>query len=190
MPTSPRTSFPDPKSFGGTPMALWLRPQSQIRCQPRSPGFLIARLHVPRATAPLDPWQRDVPCVDAPTFKNAPRSVRRELDNRPISMEFNQSPAIEAQVAAFFDRSDHTSPGRRPHSIHGNVTFPASTRRRSKTRRDPFAASSMTAQSRCSSTSRLAELAFKFFEKSIWRWRAQWSATPSGHARGNNAQKQ
>ena len=58
-----------------------------------------------------------------------------------------------AQVAAFSDRSDHTSPGRRPHSIHGNVTFPASTRRRSKTRRDPFAASSMTAQSRCSSTS-------------------------------------
>jgi hypothetical protein len=53
----------------------------------------------------------------------------------------------------FFDRSDHTSPGRRPHSIHGNVTFPASTRRSSKTRRDPFAASSMTAQSRCSSSS-------------------------------------
>jgi hypothetical protein len=46
-----------------------------------------------------------------------------------------------AQVAAFFDRSGHTSPGRRPRSIHGNVTFPASTRRRSKTRRDPFAAS-------------------------------------------------
>jgi hypothetical protein len=46
-----------------------------------------------------------------------------------------------------------TSPGRRPHSIHGNVTFPASTRRRSKTCRDPFAASSMTAQSRYSSTS-------------------------------------
>jgi hypothetical protein len=58
-----------------------------------------------------------------------------------------------AQVAAFFDRSDHTSPGRRPHSIHGNVTFPASTRRRSKTRRDPFAGSSITAQSRWSSTS-------------------------------------
>ena len=52
-----------------------------------------------------------------------------------------------------FDRSDYTSPGRRPRSIHGNVTFPASTRRRSKTCRDPFAASSMTAQSRCSSTS-------------------------------------
>jgi hypothetical protein len=33
------------------------------------------------------------------------------------------------------------------------VTFPASTRRRSKTCRDPFAASSMTAQSRWSSTS-------------------------------------
>jgi hypothetical protein len=44
-------------------------------------------------------------------------------------------------------------PGRRPRPIHGNVTFPASTRRRSKTCRDPFAASSMTAQSRCSSTS-------------------------------------
>ena len=58
-----------------------------------------------------------------------------------------------AHVAAFFDRNDHTSPGRRPRSIQGNVTFPASTRRRSKTCRDPFAASSMTAQSRCSSTS-------------------------------------
>src|SRR5580704_4056296 len=34
-----------------------------------------------------------------------------------------------AQVAAFFDRNDHTSPGRRPRSIQGNVTFPASTRR-------------------------------------------------------------
>jgi hypothetical protein len=32
----------------------------------------------------------------------------------------------------FFDRNDHTSPGRRPRSIQGNVTFPASTRRRSK----------------------------------------------------------
>ena len=52
-----------------------------------------------------------------------------------------------------FDRNDYTRPGRRPRSIHGTVTFPASTRRRSKTRRDPFAASSMTAQSRCSSTS-------------------------------------
>jgi hypothetical protein len=81
----------DPRFPGGTPMALWLRPQSAIP--------------------------------------------------RP------------AQVAAFFDRSDHTSPGRRPRSIHGNVTFPVSTRRRSKTRRDPFAARSMTAQSRCSSTS-------------------------------------
>src|ERR1700738_3826514 len=58
-----------------------------------------------------------------------------------------------AHVAAFFDRNDYTSPGRRPRSIQGNVTFPASTRRRSKTCRDPFAASSMTAQSRCSSTS-------------------------------------
>ena len=72
-------------------MALWLRPQSAIRCQP--------------------------------------------------------------QVAGFFDRIDYTSPGRRPRPIHGNVTFPASTRRRSKTCRDPFAASSMTAQSRCSATS-------------------------------------
>jgi hypothetical protein len=43
-----------------------------------------------------------------------------------------------AQVAAFFDRNDHRSPGRRPHSIHRNVTIPASTRRRSKTRRDPL----------------------------------------------------
>src|ERR1700726_4160173 len=52
---------------------------------------------------------------------------------------------------SFLDRIDYTSPGRRPRPIHGNVTFPASTRRRSKTCRDPFAASSMTAQSRCSS---------------------------------------
>src|SRR3984893_16047816 len=56
-------------------MALWLRPQSAIRCQPRSPGFLIARLHVPRPTAAPEPGQRDLPCVDTPTFKDVPRSV-------------------------------------------------------------------------------------------------------------------
>ena len=60
---------------------------------------------------------------------------------------------LAAQVAGFFDCSDYTSPGRRPRPIHGNVTFPASTRRRSKMCRDPFAASSMTAQSLYSSTS-------------------------------------
>ena len=76
-----------------------------------------------------------------------------------------------AHVAAFFDRNDHTSPGRRPRSIQGNVTFPASTRRRSKTRRDPFAASSMTAQSRCSSTS-------------LPPWMAHNRPAPPGCARG------
>jgi hypothetical protein len=90
-------------------MALWLRPQSAIRGQPR--------------------WPR------------------------------------------FFDHNDHTSPGRRPRSIHGNLTFPASTRRRSKTRRDPFAASSMTAQSRCSSTS-------------LPPWMAHNRPAPPGCARG------
>jgi hypothetical protein len=49
-------------------------------------GKPLQRLHVPRATAALDPWQRDVPCVDAPTFKNAPRSVRSQFDDCPISM--------------------------------------------------------------------------------------------------------
>jgi hypothetical protein len=58
-------------------------------------GFLSQRLHVPGATAAFDPCQRDLPGVDTPTFKDVPRSVRRELDNRPISMEFNQSPAID-----------------------------------------------------------------------------------------------
>jgi hypothetical protein len=57
----------------------------------------------------------------------------------------------------FFDRNDHTSPGRRPRSIHGNVTFPASTRRRSKTRRDPLTGRSMTAQSRSRGSSRTKE---------------------------------
>jgi hypothetical protein len=98
----------DPRFPGGTPMALWLRPQSQ----------------------------------------SAASSGRR-----------------------VFDRSDYTSPGRRPRSIHGNVTFPASTRRRSKTCRDPFAASSMTAQSRCSSTS-------------LPPWMAYNRAAPPGCARG------
>jgi len=40
----------------------------------------------PRAPASLDPWQRDVSCVDAPTFKDAPRSVRSQFDDCPISM--------------------------------------------------------------------------------------------------------
>jgi hypothetical protein len=71
------------------------------------------------------------------------------------------------------DMMNHTSPGRRPHPIHGNVTFPASTRRRSKTRRDPFAASSMTAQSRCSSTS-------------LPPWMAHNRPAPPGCARGRS----
>jgi hypothetical protein len=51
----PRTPFIDdphlslPPPPGGTPMALWLRPQSAIRCQPRSPGFLIAAITRPPA---------------------------------------------------------------------------------------------------------------------------------------------
>jgi hypothetical protein len=85
--------------------ALWLRSQS---CQPRSPGQRL----FDRAIAP-DPWQRDLPCVDTPTFKDAPR----------------------------------------------------------KTRRDPFAASSMTAQSRCSSTS-------------LPPWMAHNRPAPPGCARG------
>src|ERR1700730_15421931 len=66
-----------------------------IRCQPRSSGFLIARLHVPWATAALDPWQRDLPSVDAPTFKDMPRSVRSQFDACPISMQFKQSAAVD-----------------------------------------------------------------------------------------------
>jgi hypothetical protein len=47
-------------------------------------GFRSQRLF-DRAIAP-DPRQRDVPCVDAPTFKDAPRSVRSQFDDCPISM--------------------------------------------------------------------------------------------------------
>jgi hypothetical protein len=32
------------------------------------------------------PWQTDFRHIDAPPFKDAPRSVRGELDNRPISV--------------------------------------------------------------------------------------------------------
>src|SRR6202048_2330938 len=89
------------------------------------------------------------PFIDDPHLY--PPSPRRDTYGSMASAAIgNPRPA---HVAAFFDRNDHTSPGRRPRSIQGNVTFPASTRRRSKTCRDPFAASSMTAQSRCSSTS-------------------------------------
>jgi hypothetical protein len=35
----------------------------------------------------------------------------------------NRNP-LPAQVAGFFDRSDYTSPGRRPRPIHGNVNLP------------------------------------------------------------------
>jgi hypothetical protein len=65
------------------------------RNQPRSSGFLIARLHVPWATAALDPWQRDLPSVDPPTFKDVPRSVRSQFDDCPISMQFKQSAAVD-----------------------------------------------------------------------------------------------
>jgi hypothetical protein len=47
-------------------------------------GFRSQRLF-DRAIAP-DPWQPDVPCVDAPTFKDAPRSVRSQFDDCPIAM--------------------------------------------------------------------------------------------------------
>src|SRR3984893_13720587 len=90
------------------------------------------------------------PFIDDPHLY--PPSPRRDTYGSMASTEIgNPRPA---HVAAFFDRNDHTSPGRRPRSIQGNVTFPASTRRRSKTCRDPFAASSMTAQSRSLVTGR------------------------------------
>src|ERR1700737_96191 len=47
-----------------------------------SPGIKVPvgpeRSHVPWATAPLDPRQRDVPCVDAPTFKAVRADERSE----------------------------------------------------------------------------------------------------------------
>jgi hypothetical protein len=47
----------------------------------------------PRAPASLDPWQRDVSCVDAPTFKDAPRSVRsREFVAWPEQVSFFLEP--------------------------------------------------------------------------------------------------
>jgi hypothetical protein len=56
----------------------------------------INRCAHPGAPAPLDPWQRDVPCVDAPTFKDVPRSVHSQFDHCPISMQFKQSAAVES----------------------------------------------------------------------------------------------
>src|ERR1700738_4676198 len=93
------------------------------------------------------------PFIDDPhlSLPPSPGGPRRDTYGSMASAAIGNP--LPAQVAGFFDRSDYTFPGRRPRSIHGNVTFPASTRRRSKTCRDPFAASSMTAQSRCSSTS-------------------------------------
>src|ERR1700738_4043445 len=98
-----------------------------------------------------------------------PLSPRRDTYGSMASAAIGNP--LPAQVAGLFDRSDYTSPGRRPRPIHGNATFPASTRRRSKTCRDPFAASSMTAQSRCSSTSRPP-------------WMAHNRPAPPGCARG------
>src|ERR1700730_2739066 len=75
---------------------------------------------------------------------------------------------------------DYTSPGRRPRPIHGNVTFAASTRRRSKTCRDPFAASSITAQSRCNHPKRREfrlELAESRRSVPVWTL----TGAPSGH---------
>jgi hypothetical protein len=34
----------------------------------------------------LDPWQSEICGIDTPPFKDAPRSIHREFDNRPIPM--------------------------------------------------------------------------------------------------------
>jgi hypothetical protein len=49
-------------------------------------GDLLAFELVEPAFALGDVLQNDVPCVDAPTFKDAPRSVRSQFDDCPISM--------------------------------------------------------------------------------------------------------
>src|ERR1700730_10659612 len=62
------------------------------------------------------------PFIDDPHLY--PPSPRRDTYGSMASAAIgNPRPA---HAAAFFDRTDHTSPGRRPRSIQGNVTFPAS----------------------------------------------------------------
>jgi hypothetical protein len=95
-------------------MALWLRPQLAIRCQPRSPGFLIARLHVPRPTAAPDPWQRDLPRVDTPTFKDVPRSVPSQFDDCPLSRAFGWNISRRHRVRTMFR---HASAGNQSHDL-------------------------------------------------------------------------
>jgi hypothetical protein len=62
-------------------------------------GFLSQRLHVPGATAAFDPWQRDLPGVDTPTFKDVPRSVRSQLNDCPIPMQFRIPGNVRAAPA-------------------------------------------------------------------------------------------
>src|ERR1700730_12645342 len=95
-----------------------------------------------------------------PTAAEQGRSIPAQLSRAPgpiftpgqefVAVAQKLAPSVRWDVG---DRSDYTSPGRRPHSIHGNGTFPASARHLSKTRREPFAVSLITAQSRWSSTS-------------------------------------
>jgi hypothetical protein len=66
---------------------LWLYGFGRNWQSVASPAAFSQRSHVPRAPAPLDPWQRDVPCVDAPTFKDVPRSVRGRGASPPGSRQ-------------------------------------------------------------------------------------------------------
>jgi ABC-type branched-subunit amino acid transport system substrate-binding protein len=74
-----------------------------------------------RADIPFVDYARlpRAPFIDDPHLSLAP-SPRRDTYGSMASAA-NGNP-LPAQVAGFFDRSDYTSPGRRPRSIHGNVT--------------------------------------------------------------------
>jgi hypothetical protein len=41
------------------------------------------------------PGQRDTRCINTPTVEDAPRAVRRQLENGPISVQLDQSAAID-----------------------------------------------------------------------------------------------
>jgi len=90
----PRVSPPYPKEGGYVSPPLGPRTparNSANRCPakwsslPHLGNRLTCPLHHP-VLAALGPWQRDFCRIDAPTFKDAPRSVHREFDNCPISV--------------------------------------------------------------------------------------------------------
>jgi hypothetical protein len=78
--------------------------------------------HLPRTPLIDDPHLSPAPALRAgPLMGHLCRSDPRFPGGIPMALWLRPQSAIRGQPSRrVFDRSDHTSPGRRPHSIHGN----------------------------------------------------------------------